>query len=187
MIDEFKKVAGEIRIAPVIPVIRPEEPADADAIHRVHARAFPTPAEAELVRALRAAGAIELGLVAELGGQVVGHIVFSAVTIETPGASKPSRGLGLAPVAVLGTAQKKGLGRALISTGLDRARAAGHRLCVVLGDPAYYGRFGFVPAHTLGLWCTFEVPREAFQALELVKGASPSGLVKYRPELEAMR
>lgn len=171
----------------MIPLIRPEAPADDEPLHALHVQAFGREDEARLVRALRAASAIELALVAELEGKVVGHVVFSPITIAVPGALKPARGLGLAPVAVAASARKKGLGGALISTGLDRARAAGHRLCVVLGDPKYYGRFGFQPAHALGLWCTFEVPREAFQAIELTKAASPSGLVKYRPEIEALR
>lgn len=171
----------------MIPLIRPETPADAPAIHDVHLRAFGRAAEAELVQALRAASAIELSLVIEVGGAVQGHVVYSPVSVEVPGARKPARALGLAPVAVLPGAQKKGLGRTLIADSLDRLRAAGHRLCVVLGSPQYYGRFGFVPAHTRGLWCTFEVPREAFQALELVPGSSPSGLVRYHPLLESMR
>lgn len=170
----------------MIPLIRPEVSADADAIHELHARAFGRADEARLVRALRAAGALELALVAEVAGAVVGHVVFSPATIEVPGASKPARALGLAPVAVAAAHRRHGLGGALISTGLDRARAAGHRLCVVLGNPKYYGRFGFVPAHTLGLWCTFEAPRDAFQAIELTAAASPSGLVKYRPEIQAL-
>ena len=162
--------------------IRPEQPGDAAAVRSVHEAAFPGHDEARLVDALRAAGRTVVSLVAEDNGRIVGHVAFSPVTVE--GASD---GVGLAPVAVIPTAQRGGIGSRMIRDGLDICRQNGFGFVVVLGAPAYYGRFGFTPAHAWGLDDEYG-GGEAFQALELRAGSIPkdAGRVRYAPEFAAL-
>jgi putative acetyltransferase len=159
-------------------VIRPERPADADAIHAVVAAAFPTDAEARLVEALREAGRLTISLVAEDGGEVVGHIAFSPVTVEGVGG-----GLGLAPLAVIPERRGEGVGGRLVREGLAAAGRAGAAFAVVLGEPGYYSRFGFEPAARHGLTDEYG-GGDAFQVVTL-GGAPGRGLVKYAPEFAA--
>jgi putative acetyltransferase len=161
---------------------RDESAKDADAIRRVHREAFPSALESQLVDALRASGRATISLVAERDGVVVAHILFSPVTVgERP--PELTRALGLAPVAVSPAFQSKGVGSALIKSGLDVARHAGYRFVVVLGEPGYYARFGFQKASTAGLANEYGVD-DPFMVLELTPGAleAISGLVKYAPE-----
>ncbi len=125
-------------------VIRPEHSRDATAIHAVNVAAFPTPAEALLVDRLRASEDLVLSLVAEHDREIVGHAAFSRIVIERDAA--PGRAVALAPIAVLPRHQRKGIGTALIERGLALLNAAGEVAVFVLGDPAYYGRFGFTVA-----------------------------------------
>jgi len=161
--------------------VRPERPGDVAAVHAVNAAAFETDEEAGIVEALRAAHAVILSLVADDAGTVVGHILFSPVMIERPGSSLVA--VGLAPMAVAPSHQRRGVGTKLVTTGLDALRAAGERAVVVVGHPAYYPRFGFAPGASFGL--RWEGGHdEAFFALELVPGAlAGGGVVRYRPEL----
>lgn len=163
-------------------LVRDEAPADVDAIRDVVTRAFEQPAEAELVDALRRAGKATISLVAERDGRVVGHVLFSPVTLaEAPTAPFAS---GLAPLAVAPDAQKQGIGGALVRAGLARCRAAGHAWVVVLGSPVYYGRFGFVDAERHGLTSEYHVPPGVFQVIALAPGAllGRRGLVRYAEE-----
>jgi len=121
--------------------VRDEAPADVGAIHAVVASAFGRSDEARLVDALRAAGKATISLVADHDGRVVGHVLFSPVTL----AGAPSAS-GLAPLAVVPPMQRRGIGGALVRAGLDRCRAAHRPFVVVLGSPDYYGRFGFLAA-----------------------------------------
>lgn len=169
------------------PTIRPERPGNAATIRAVNERAFGQPAEAALVDALRAAGALTLSLVAEEAGAVVGHIAFSPVTIHAPGGACGA--VGLAPMAVLPGSQRRGVGKRLVCAGLAALREAGHGAVVVLGHPGYYPRFGFVPAERFGLRWEHACPPEAFMALELTPGAlaeARGGVVRYRPEFAAV-
>ena len=161
------------------PIIRSEVAADRGAIHYVNAAAFGRDGEADLVDALRAAGALVVSLVAEVEGLIVGHVAFSPVRIEL--APESSTFVGLAPVAVLPEHQRRGVAAELIRRGLAECAALGYCGAVVLGDPAYYGRFGFRPAAEFGLKCEYDVPSEAFMALPLsASGFSGcSGLVRY--------
>ena len=163
-------------------VIRPEQPADAAAIHAVHAASFPTAAEARLVDLLRAAGRLAVSVVAESGGVVVGHVAFSPVTVASG-----SIGAGLGPVAVGEADRRRGLGERLIREGLAACRAAGFAWAVVLGEPEYYRRFGFRPAADFGLSDEFD-GGAAFQVLELVPGGLPvgAGLVRYAEEFASL-
>jgi putative acetyltransferase len=157
--------------------VRPERIGDQDAIRVVHTASFPTAAEARLVDALRTAGRLDISLVAETAGEVVGHVAFSPVTL--PGTVG---GGGLAPVAVLPAFRRRGIAAALVREGLA-ACASRYAFVVVLGDPRYYGRFGFLPASRWRLRDEYG-GGDAFQALELRPGAIPAGggVVRYCPE-----
>lgn len=169
----------------MVAVIREETEADIPAIHRVNALAFPTDAEAKLVDVLRAAGALTLSLVADAEGAIVGHIAFSPVVVDGPG--RVFHGVGLAPMAVAPAHQRMGIGARLIEEGLRRLRTR-HPFCVVLGHAAYYPRHGFVRACDQGLRWERPVPDDVFFVQELVPGGleGVSGIVRYRPELDAV-
>jgi putative acetyltransferase len=145
-------------------IIRPEQSADVAAITRVTEQAFKAAPHSDhteqfIVLALRRANALSVSLVAEQEAQVVGHIAFSPVQIS----DGSSRWYGLGPVSVLPELQRQGIGMALISSGLERLRFLGAAGCVVLGEPSYYGRFGFKNKRG----CVLEgVPQEYFLSLE---------------------
>jgi len=162
--------------------IHPERSGDAAAIHAVHAASFPTDVESRLVDLLRVSGRLAVSLVAEIGDVVVGHIAFSPVT-----AASGAVGVGLAPVAVAESHRRRGIAAALVRAGLEACRAAGFGWAVVMGEPAYYSRFGFRPASEFGLSDEYG-GGQAFQAIELVPGALPvgAGLVRYAPEFSAV-
>ncbi|MCL4800260.1 MAG: N-acetyltransferase [Burkholderiales bacterium] len=136
---------GALRLPPLRTVrVRRARPADAEAIRAIHLAAFPTDAEAWLVERLRAKGRLCLSLVAQVGRGIAGHVAFSRVR---GGAA----GLGLAPLAVAPAWQRRGIGGRLVRDGLALCARMGYRYAVVLGDPAYYRRFGFVPGTRYGL------------------------------------
>jgi putative acetyltransferase len=144
--------------------IRPEAPGDEGAIRRVNERAFGGRAEADLVDALRGSEfwLPELSLVAEDDSEIVGHVLFSVVPLDSgPGL------LSLGPMAVVPERQRTGIGTALVQRGLERARDTPYPLVVVLGHPEYYPRFGFAPARRLGIATPYEAPDEAWMALAL--------------------
>ncbi|MGX5736460.1 GNAT family N-acetyltransferase [Bosea thiooxidans] len=160
--------------------IRAEQPGDIDAIRALTTEAFATAphrsgTEAAIVDGLRAAGALTLSLVAVAGdgtdAALLGHVAFSPVTID--GADRGWFGLG--PVSVRPGRQRGGIGSALIREGLRRLRASGAGGCVLLGDPAYYGRFGFAADPALVLE---GVPPEYFMRLAF-GGDVPAGTVRY--------
>ncbi|MBQ0960571.1 N-acetyltransferase [Ideonella sp. 4Y11] len=157
-------------------LIRPESAADTDAIHAITEHAFrghpfSDGSEPRIVRGLRAAGALSVSLVAEEDGVVVGHVAVSPVSISdgSPG------WFGLGPISVLPARQRQGVGSALMHAALERLRSQGAAGCVLLGDPAYYGRFGF--AARPGLVYPGP-PVDHFMALPL-GGALPQGVVRY--------
>ena len=158
--------------------IRPELSDDVEGIHAVIEAAFPTNAEARLVDALRESGSLLISLVAEDQGELVGHIAFSPVSLA--GATD---GLGLAPLAVSPQSQRHGIGAQLVKAGLAQASESGAGFVVVLGDPAYYSRFGFATASGFGLSDQYN-GGTAFQVIELRLGSIPKsgGLVEYAPE-----
>lgn len=164
--------------------IRHEQAGDAAAIFAVHAGSFPSDAEARLVDLLRAAGRLIVSLVAVADDRIVGHVAFSPVTVanESRGAMR-SPGIGLAPIAVIESFRRRGVAGELIRAGLLACRERGFGWAVVLGDPAYYSRFGFRAAAEFGLSDAYG-GGPAFQAIELTSGALPSnaGLVRYAPE-----
>lgn len=163
-------------------LIRPEQPTDIFAIHRVNELAFGQPAEANLVDTLRRNKKAVLSFVAVESDDVVGHILFSPATIEAH--DRIVNIVGLAPMAVLPAYQNRGVGSALVKAGLDECRKAGQVAAIVLGHPAYYPRFGFVPASRFGIKSEYDVPDDVFMAMELQEGALSdcAGVAKYQPE-----
>jgi len=163
--------------------IRPEQSGDVIAVRQVNERAFGTPAEANLVDALRGTGG-SISLVATMAERVVGHIMFTPVTLDR---AADVRVAGLAPMAVLPEHQRAGVGAHLIRAGLAACRDERYAAVVVVGHPEYYPRFGFAPAHAYGLQCEFPVPSEAFMVAVLDAQVLPhlTGVVRYRPEFAA--
>jgi len=166
--------------------IRDERPGDEAAIFAVNEAAFKQPAEARLVDVLRAAGAHVVSLVAEIDDEIVGHILFSEVSLDPPRAVADM--VGLAPVAVRPGLQGGGIGGLLIGEGLRRCGKLGYGAAVLLGHPSYYPRFGFLPAHRFGLRCEFPSPPDAFMAIELVPGGleGEPAMVHYHPAFSAV-
>lgn len=165
--------------------IREEAIGDKAAVRALLLAAFETRAEADLVDTLRERARPLIALVAEEGGAVIGHIVFSPVVLEGhPGL----RIMGLAPMAVIPSHQGEGVGSALVEEGLRRCRTEGCDAVVVLGHPAYYPKFGFQPAVRCGIRSDYEVPDDAFMILELRPGslAGASGTVHYHPAFQEL-
>ena len=158
--------------------IRSEQPADIAAVRAVNGAAFETSTEADLVDALRTEAHPIVSLVAEENGAVVGHILFSPVTLLGHADLKV---MGLAPMAVLPGQQRQGIGSALVRAGLQRCRELGCDAVVVLGHAGYYPRFGFVPASRFGIASEYDVPEDVFMALEIKRGVlrDKSGTARY--------
>jgi putative acetyltransferase len=158
--------------------IRDERPGDVDAVRAVNRAAFETSEEADLVDALRRAASPLISLVAEAGDAVVGHIMFSPVTLA--GADALTL-MGLAPMAVLPARQREGIGSRLVSAGLERCREANVAAVVVLGHAEYYPRFGFIPASRLSLRSEYDVPDDVFMVCELQAGRlhGRAGTIRY--------
>ena len=166
--------------------IRPETPSDVAAIRRAHVEAFGQPDEADLVDALRAAGALRISLVAAEEGVVVGHIAFSPVVIR--GDASILNALGLAPMAVLPGWQRRGIGSRLVRAGLAACSETPYGLVFVLGAPGFYGRFGFKPAKPLGITWEHDGPPDAFMVQALQRGALDGrrGIAAYRSEFDGL-
>lgn len=164
--------------------VRPEEPADAAAVQQVIAAAFPAVdgivVEVGLNDELRRdpAWIDGLSLVAVRDGRVIGQVTSSYGTL-TDGAGGTRRLVGIGPVAVRPEDQGGGVGRALLTAVIDRARAAGEAALVLLGDPAFYGRFGFRPAAEIGVAAPDPGWGEHFQALVLGTDRSLAGRFAY--------
>lgn len=165
-------------------VIRAETPEDVDSIRYVNEQAFEQEEEARLIEKLRNHGVLTISLVAVQDGEVVGHIAFSPVKVESEHSSFEA--ISLAPMAVLPAHQRKGIGSQMVRAGIEECRRLGHEVIVVLGHPDYYPRFGFVPAGPRGINCEFEAPEEAWMILELREGALAGrrGTVKFQPEFK---
>ena len=158
-------------------VIRCEDAEDQSAVRTVNESSFGRPDEADLVDRLRKEGAVILSLVAEIKEQIVGHILFSRMWIDSPGASVPA--VALAPLAVLPRHQRKGIGGALIRGGLECLRDRGEPIVLVLGHADYYRRFGFSTEKARSLASPF--PPDAFLAADLASNALAGihGKVRY--------
>jgi putative acetyltransferase len=165
--------------------VRCETPSDINPIRVINEHAFGQPIEGQIVDRLRAQGGVSLSLVALSDRQLVGHILYSPVSIST--GEKEIIGAGLGPMAVLPPFQRQGVGTALVAAGNQMLREAGAPFIVVLGHPEYYPRFGFVPASKYKIRCEWEVPDDVFMVLaiqrEVMEGTS--GQAKYRPEFSS--
>lgn len=158
--------------------VRPETPADRDAIESILRAAFaghPHSQQTEhlIVNELRRAGGLAISLVAETRGEVVGHIAFSTVAIG----GRECGWYALGPLAVRPEHQRRGIGRALVEEGLRALRALGARGCLLVGEPAYYTRFGF--AHAPALFME-GIPPQYVLCLPL-EGPAPRGGVTHHP------
>lgn len=164
---------------PAEPVlIRIENDTDRAAVYALNLSAFETPFEADLVDALREQARPVVSIVAEDGDAIIGHIMFSPVSLSGHSGVKI---MGLAPMAVVSGHRSRGIGSALVRAGLERCRQIGFGAVVVLGHPRYYPCFGFSPAVHFGIGCEYEAPKETFMIIELQPGylRGMSGIVKY--------
>ena len=150
---------------------------DVAAIRDLNRRAFGQDQEGNIVDALRSNGGALLSLVATLNGQVVGHIIYSPISIGSV------TGAALGPMAVLPEHQREGIGSRLVEAGNRKLQDAGCPFIVVVGHPEFYPRFGFMPAGARGITCEWELPDEVFMVLVLdeermqgVSGLAKSGM-----------
>ena len=159
--------------------LRHERPEDISDIRKVNKAAFETKAEADLVDSLRIKDAHIISIVAIDDTKIIGHILFSPVTIESNESIIPV--LGLAPMAVLPEYQRKGVGSKLVEMGLNECLKKDYKAVVVLGYPKYYPRFGFVPSVEYNIRSEYDVPPEVFMVKELRSGALTgiSGIAKF--------
>jgi putative acetyltransferase len=130
----------------------------------VNTAAFPTRLEADLVDIVRQTADPLISLVADDGEKIIGHILFSPVTLS---GHRHAQIMGLAPMAVLPGEQRRGIGSALVREGLTRCKNLGYGAVVVVGHRDYYPRFGFKPAATFNLKSEYDIPDDVFMALEL--------------------
>ena len=160
-------------------VVRPERPLDVAGVFDVDRAAFGRDDEARLVDTLRATDAVIASLVAAHGDDIVGHVLFSAVSIESSDGSVPIA--SLAPLAVLPAWQRRGIGAALVRAGLEMCRSSEYPAVIVVGDPAYYARFGFAAATVAHLGSPYA--GEACMGLDLRPGflRAATGTIRYPP------
>ncbi len=166
--------------------IRREEPKDIGTVRKIHDAAFGQPAEGFIVDTLRKSCNEYISLVALSNGQVVGHILFTPVTIDTVKCT--FLGMGLAPMAVFPQFQQQGIGSKLVIEGLRILQDMDIPFVIVLGHEGFYPRFGFEPASKYGITCQWEgVPDNVFMIRvlnsEAIKGIS--GTARYRDEFNA--
>jgi putative acetyltransferase len=163
--------------------IREEHLGDAVAIRDVNKRAFGQDQEGNIIDALRSNGAALLLLVATLNDRVVGHIMYSPISL-----GGEIMGAALGPMAVLPEHQHRGVGSKLIEVGNQKIKDQGHPFIIVLGHANYYPRFGFMFASNHGIKCEWEVPEDVFMLLVLdqEKLQGVSGVAKYRDEFSSV-
>lgn len=157
-------------------LIRPETPADHDAIHELtwvafKPMAFSDDTEADIIRTLRANGDLAISLVAEEGGEIVGHVAFSPVTIN----GVDDGWFGLGPIAVKPRMQRQGVGKALIAAGLKLLDERGASGCALIGNPDVYSRAGFVSDGRL----TYQDIDTKYVQRFVLRGSAPSGTLKF--------
>jgi putative acetyltransferase len=164
-------------------LIRKEEKKDLKEIYEINRLSFGQENESKLIDKIRAGSNFipDLSLVAVSGNRIVGHILFSKIKII---GSSVFETLALGPMAVIPAFQKKGIGSKLIKKGMIRAKELGFTSIIVVGHKEYYPRFGFERASKWGIKCPFEVPDEAFMAVELTEKAleDKAGTIRYPDE-----
>ena len=161
--------------------IRAEQADDVAAIRDVNRQAFGQDDESRIVDALRVNGAAALSLVAIDDGAVVGHIMFSPLSVG------PMVGVGLGPMAVTPSHQRQGIGSRLVEAGIDRLRRAACPFIIVIGHPSFYPRFGFQPAASYGVTCEWDVPADVLMVniLDPNVAGNLRGQARYRPEFSS--
>lgn len=166
-------------------LIRTEAPADILPINSLLESAFETDAEARLVMSLRENSRFTLSLVACTDeGEVIGYLLFTPVIID----GEDFGWQGLAPVAVKEAFRGQGIAGQLIREGFDSLFELGYPACVVLGDPDFYGKFGFQDAEQFNMTCQWDVPQGCFQIIELAEGccSGKQGLIEYSKEFSQL-
>jgi putative acetyltransferase len=157
-------------------IVRAATARDHASVRALLVAAFPTPVEADLVAALRADGDAVVESVAVEAAGVFGHVLLSRMRA-------PARALGLAPLAVAADHRRRGVAARLVTAALQEARAAGWGAAVVLGDPGYYGRFGFSATAAAGFASPYAGP--CLMALALAPGGlPPGGVIDYAPAFD---
>jgi putative acetyltransferase len=164
-------------------IIRATKPEDAASIRDVLRAAFLGDHEADLVDDLDRAGELLLSMVAEEDGNLVGHIGFSRLWITRGGRRAP--GASLAPLAVATGHRRRGIGAALVQAGHEKLLAAGESIIFVLGDPSYYGRFGYQAQAASAFECVYAGPH--FQALALTDFAPRTGAIAYAAAFDRLQ
>ncbi|MEX0964195.1 MAG: N-acetyltransferase [Pseudohongiellaceae bacterium] len=165
--------------------IREETAADYAAVAKILNAAFEADAESRLVSRLRISAKPLISLVAERDGQVIGHILFSPVTLDTD-SSLPL--MGLAPMAVLPQYQRRGVGSALVEAGLAACRRAQIGAVVVLGHPAFYAKFGFLNSSVFEIKSDYDVPADVFMLIEMQENylSGHRGTAQYLEKFESL-
>jgi len=171
-------------------ILRQEKLEDYKEVFELNHIAFGQDNEAKLVDAIRVnqtAFVPELSIVATETNKIVGHILFTKISIKDD-KGKLNESLGLAPIAVRPDHQKRGIGGQLIRKGFEVARDLGFKSVIVLGDEKYYTKFGFQPADKWNIKAPFDVPSHLFMAIELVTDGlkNISGVVVYPKEIETV-
>ena len=163
--------------------IRFEKPDDIAFIRSVNEQAFDRLAESKLVDKLRMTCAEHLSFVADDNGTIIGHIMYTSVLVT--GGKQKAQGMGLAPMAVLPSRQRQGIGTMLVKYSLQILREKKYPFVLVLGNPDYYPRFGFQPASRFNIRSGWEgIPDEAFMVLFMDDNAmkNVSGVATFRDE-----
>jgi putative acetyltransferase len=164
--------------------IRPAARSDASEIRRIHLLAFPTDAEADLVEELVRDGSSRISLVGVEGGRLVGHVLFSRMNVDVEGEQLSA--LGLAPIAVLPDQQNRGIASALIERGIAEARRLGTDVIFVLGEPRFYGRFGFDAKAAEPFACAYAGPHFAALILNRQLRTGGPASASYAPAFDAL-
>lgn len=166
--------------------LRPENKNDYSAISMINDMAFGQEAEGKLIENLRKNRKFikDLSLVACMGSEIVGHILFFPIIIKSD--NEEFHSLALAPMSVIPELQSLGIGSQLVQKGLAKAKKLGHKSVIVLGHDNFYPKFGFKPASEFNIKAPFEVPDTAFMAIELYSGSlkNTQGTVTYPKEFD---
>jgi putative acetyltransferase len=169
-------------------VIRPEQKEDIERIKEINDLAFNGLNESKLIAGVRDSEYFipELSLVAVNENQVIGHILFSIISIETEDGHVPT--IGLAPMAVHPDFQNQGIGSYLVSEGIQRCKGLNYEHVFVLGHPNFYPKFGFIPSTVKGIRSPFPVPDEVFMVNEIREGSLTdiSGKIVYPPAFDSV-
>lgn len=169
--------------------IRQETKDDQPEVYAINTQAFGQEGEAMLVDRLRKTPSFvpELSLVATSGDRLVGHILFSIISISDGNGNKVES-LALAPMAVRPEFQQQGIGGQLIQNGLKKARELKYTSVIVLGHEHYYPKFGFLPAEKWDIQSPYDVPSSFFMAVELIPDGlkDVNGMVQYPKEFEGV-